>query len=68
MAKSEKNLNAVFQDTANAIRNKKSSSNKITPRDFADEINSIPISIGSSKELCFLYFSKDANIFLVFQV
>ena len=45
MAKSEKNLNAVFQDTANAIRNKKSSSNKITPRDFADEINSIPTGI-----------------------
>ena len=38
MARSQDNLNAVFQDTANAIRAKKGSTNEIRPRDFADEV------------------------------
>lgn len=42
MARSQKNLNAVFTDTANAIRAKKSSQAQISPLDFADEIASIP--------------------------
>ena len=41
MARSANNLNAVLQDTADAIKAKKSSSAKICPRDFADEIASI---------------------------
>ena len=42
MAQSEKNLSAVFTDSANAIRAKKGSSAKIKPIDMADEIASIP--------------------------
>ena len=45
MARSENNLNAVLQDTANAIRAKKSSTNEICPRDFADEISTIETGI-----------------------
>ena len=45
MARSENNLIAVFTDTANAIRSKKSSSAEISPRDFADEIMSIPSGV-----------------------
>ena len=45
MAKSDNNLQAVFRDTANAIREKKSSSNEISPRDFADEISTIETGI-----------------------
>ena len=45
MARSENNLQAVFRDTANAMRAKKESSNSISPRDFADEISSIPTGI-----------------------
>lgn len=41
MARSENNLNAVFTDTANAIRAKKGTSNTICPRDFADEVSTI---------------------------
>lgn len=42
MARSEKNLTAVFTDTADAIRAKKGTSAEICPLDFADEITSIP--------------------------
>jgi len=45
MAKSENNLTAVLQDTADAIKSKKGTSAKICPRDFADEIASIPTGI-----------------------
>lgn len=45
MAKSENNLTAVLQDTANAIKSKKGTSAKICPRDFADEIASIPTGV-----------------------
>ena len=41
MARSENNLNAVFTDTANAIRAKTDTTATICPRDFADKINSI---------------------------
>ena len=41
MAKSNNNLKAVLEDTANAIRNKTGSNGLISPRDFADEIDSI---------------------------
>lgn len=41
MARSANNLNAVLQDTADAIKAKKGSSSKICPRDFADEIAGI---------------------------
>lgn len=42
MAKSERNLTAIFTDTANAIRSKTGGSSQINPRDFADEIVAIP--------------------------
>ena len=41
MARSENNLNAVFTDTANAIREKTGDSALIIPRDFADAIANI---------------------------
>ncbi len=41
MAKSEKNLKAVFTDTADAIRQKTNTTAKISPLDFADKIKSI---------------------------
>ncbi len=41
MARSANNLNAVFTDTANAIREKTGSNESIAPRDFADEIAGI---------------------------
>lgn len=42
MARSKNNLKAVLNDIAEAIRDKKGTSNLICPRDFADEIRSIP--------------------------
>lgn len=42
MARSENNLKAVLQDTADAIRAKDGSSAKICPRDFADKVRAIP--------------------------
>ena len=45
MSRSDNNLVAVLRDTANAIREKKSSSNEISPRDFADEISTIETGI-----------------------
>lgn len=45
MAKSDNNLKAVFEDTANAIRSKTGSNGLIEPRDFADEIESIQTGI-----------------------
>ena len=42
MAKSNRNLNDIFQDTANAIRSKAGTSSTINPRDFADEITNLP--------------------------
>ena len=47
MARSEKNLVAVFTDTANAIRGKLESQEQISPLDFADQINSIPVPSGT---------------------
>ena len=41
MARSEKNLTAVFTDTASAIRAKTGTTEEICPLDFADKINSI---------------------------
>lgn len=41
MARSEKNLTAVFTDTANAIRSKTGTAETICPLDFADKINAI---------------------------
>ena len=45
MARSENNLKAVLQDTADAIKLKKGTSAKICPRDFADEIGDISTGI-----------------------
>jgi len=45
MSQSEKNLTAVFTDTANAIRAKKQSVEEISPLDFADEVASIETGI-----------------------
>lgn len=45
MAKSEKNLKAVFTDTADAIREKEGSTGKISPLDFADRIKAISTGI-----------------------
>ena len=42
MARSNNNLNAVLQDTANAIKAKKEDQTAICPRDFADEIANLP--------------------------
>ena len=41
MARSDNNLKAVLEDTANAIRSKTGGSNLIVPRDFADTIGTI---------------------------
>ena len=51
MARSENNLNAVFQDTANAIRSKTGKNGLIIPRDFADEVASIETGIEPSGTL-----------------
>lgn len=51
MAQSEKNLVAVFTDTANAIRAKKQSVAEISPLDFADEVASIPTGIEPTGEI-----------------
>lgn len=45
MARSENNLRAVLQDTADAIRGKTGSQEAICPRDFADEIEAISTGI-----------------------
>lgn len=45
---SENNLNAVFTDIANAIRDKKGSVDTIKPINMADEINSIQVGGGES--------------------
>ena len=42
MARSNNNLTAVLQDTANAIKAKKEDQTAICPRDFADEITNLP--------------------------
>ena len=47
MARSENNLNAVFTDTANAIRSKTGQSEQISPRDFADQIATIEVTPAS---------------------
>ena len=46
MARSNNNLGSVFRDTANAIREKTGKTNSINPKDFADEIASIPMPDG----------------------
>lgn len=51
MARSENNLTAVFADTATAIRAKKGTVDLIEPRDFADEVASIPTGIEPSGTL-----------------
>lgn len=48
MARSEKNLTAVFTDTANAIRSKTGTTETICPLDFADKINSIETGGGGT--------------------
>lgn len=45
MARSANNLKAVLEDTAAAIRAKKGSNALIVPRDFSDEIASIPTGV-----------------------
>ena len=45
MARSENNLRAVLQDTADAIRGKTGSQEPICPRDFADEIETISTGV-----------------------
>ena len=47
MARSEKNLTAVFTDTANAIRSKTGTTETICPLDFADKINAIQTGGGT---------------------
>ena len=47
MARSEKNLTAVFTDTASAIRAKTGTTEAICPLDFADKINAIQASGGT---------------------
>lgn len=42
---SNKNLRSIFSDIAKAIRRKKGSTNKITPINFSDEIDSIELGI-----------------------
>ena len=49
MARSEKNLTAVFTDTASAIRAKTNTTENICPLDFADKINSIQTGGGGMK-------------------
>lgn len=49
MARSEKNLTAVFTDTASAIRAKAGTTEQICPLDFADKINSIETGGGGMK-------------------
>lgn len=49
MARSEKNLTAVFTDTASAIRAKTGTTEEICPLDFADKINGIGMSGVSMK-------------------
>lgn len=51
MARSNNNLKAVLQDTANAIRSKTGGNNPIVPRDFGDAIRSIPTGITPSGTL-----------------
>ena len=48
MARSDNNLKAVLEDTANAIRSKTGGSSLIVPRDFADNISSIQVGIDTS--------------------
>ena len=47
MARSEKNLTAVFTDTASAIRAKTGTTEQICPLDFADKINAIETGGGT---------------------
>lgn len=49
MARSEKNLTAVFTDTASAIRAKTGTTETICPLDFADKINAIETGGGGMK-------------------
>ena len=49
MARSEKNLTAVFTDTASAIRAKTGTTEAICPLDFADKINAIETGGGGLK-------------------
>ena len=48
MARSEKNLTAVFTDTASAIRAKTGTTEQICPLDFADKINAIQTGGGGT--------------------
>ena len=47
MARSANNINAVFTDVAKVIREKTGGSSSIIPRDFADQIASIPVPEGN---------------------
>ena len=51
MARSNNNLTAVLQDTANAIKAKKGDQTAICPRDFGDEIANLPTGGGELDEL-----------------
>lgn len=53
MARSEKNLNAVFTDTASAIRAKTGTTEPICPLDFADKINAIETGGGGGLKAYF---------------
>ena len=48
---SEKNLNAVFTDIANAIRGKKGTTDQIKPINMAEEITNLPSGGGETIEL-----------------
>lgn len=56
MARSEKNLTAVFTDTANAIRSKTGTTETICPLDFADKINAIQTGGGGTGGVMKAYF------------
>lgn len=53
MARSEKNLTAVFTDTASAIRAKTGTTETICPLDFADKINAIETGGGGGLKAYF---------------
>ena len=58
MARSDNNLKAVLQDTANAIRAKTGASAPIVPRDFADEIESIQAGGGGEEFVALVEYMK----------
>ena len=57
MARSEKNLTAVFTDTASAIRAKTGTTEQICPLDFADKINAIQTGGGGDENRLKAFFT-----------